>query len=253
MSQRQSPAATARVDEALLREVAARILTVARPDRVILFGSAAIGEMTRESDIDLLILESDPGEPREAALRIRSTLGGLGVPFDVIVLSTERFEETKDVIGGIAYPAHKYGRIIYEVACTGQARVRKEAREGHSFNLTRSRSPASRPRPGQRRRTTAIRPSSSPAPVSRGPCATTPRWFDDVWRARQGSRKTTASTAGARPPRASPVGSRSYRRSTPAATPAGSSCTQPRSSSLRSRGHSSSRVLPSYRRPFFIT
>jgi hypothetical protein len=31
-------------------------------------------------------------------------------------VSTARFEETKDVIGGIAYPAHKYGRVTYEAA-----------------------------------------------------------------------------------------------------------------------------------------
>jgi hypothetical protein len=31
-------------------------------------------------------------------------------------MSSERFEATKDVIGGIAYPAHKYGRILYQAA-----------------------------------------------------------------------------------------------------------------------------------------
>jgi len=116
MNETRLPDTKAHVDEALLREIVGRILTVARPDRVILFGSAATGQMNWDSDIDLLVVESHPGEPREAALRIRGALGGLGVPFDVIVMSTERFEETKDVIGGIAYPARKYGRVIYEVA-----------------------------------------------------------------------------------------------------------------------------------------
>jgi len=39
---------------------------------------------------------------------------GLGYPFDIIVMAVERFEESKDVIGGIAYPANKYGKVIYE-------------------------------------------------------------------------------------------------------------------------------------------
>jgi len=34
----------------------------------------------------------------------------------VIVIASERFEETKDVIGGIAFPAHRYGRVLYEAA-----------------------------------------------------------------------------------------------------------------------------------------
>jgi hypothetical protein len=43
-------------------------------------------------------------------------LCGLGYPFDVIVISTEWFEESKGVIGGIAYPANKYGKVTYEAA-----------------------------------------------------------------------------------------------------------------------------------------
>jgi hypothetical protein len=31
-------------------------------------------------------------------------------------MATARFEERKSVIGGIAYPANKYGKVIYETA-----------------------------------------------------------------------------------------------------------------------------------------
>lgn len=41
---------------------------------------------------------------------------GLGYPFDIIVMTVERFEESKDIIGGIAYPANKYGKVIYDEA-----------------------------------------------------------------------------------------------------------------------------------------
>jgi hypothetical protein len=33
-----------------------------------------------------------------------------------MVMATERFEKTKEIIGGLAYPANKYGRVIYEAA-----------------------------------------------------------------------------------------------------------------------------------------
>ncbi|MDY7011932.1 MAG: nucleotidyltransferase domain-containing protein [Planctomycetota bacterium] len=104
------------IDETIIQEIVQRILSVAQPDRIILFGSAATGEMTRDSDIDLLIVETDPGNTRNESVRLREQLGGLGYPFDVIVISTEWFEESKGVIGGIAYPANKYGRVIYEAA-----------------------------------------------------------------------------------------------------------------------------------------
>jgi predicted nucleotidyltransferase len=45
------------VEETLLDEVVRRVLTVARPDRIILFGSAATGQMTEDSGLDLLVVE----------------------------------------------------------------------------------------------------------------------------------------------------------------------------------------------------
>ena len=104
------------IEPSLVEEIVRRVRSVARPTRIILFGSAATGPMTRDSDIDLLVIEEAPGDRGDESMRIRSALGGINRPFDVIVMATERFEETKDVIGGIAYPANKYGKVIYESA-----------------------------------------------------------------------------------------------------------------------------------------
>jgi uncharacterized protein len=102
------------VDEPLLNEVVQRVLVVARPDRIILFGSAATGQMTKDRDIELLVVEPEPANTRDRSVKIRRALGDVQYPVDVIVMSSERFEETKDIIGGIAYPAHKYGRVLNE-------------------------------------------------------------------------------------------------------------------------------------------
>lgn len=100
----------------LFKKVVERILAVARPDRIILFGSAATGSVMRDSDLDLLVLERGLGNQRQESARLREALGDLGVPVDVFAMDSERFEETKGVIGGLAYPANKYGRVIYEAA-----------------------------------------------------------------------------------------------------------------------------------------
>jgi hypothetical protein len=44
---------------------------------------------------------------------LRDAIGSMGLPFDVIVMRTERFEATKGLIGGLAFPANKYGRVLY--------------------------------------------------------------------------------------------------------------------------------------------
>ena len=104
------------LDDSLIQEIVRRLLRVARPERIILFGSAATGRMTSDSDIDLLVIETEPANTRDESVKLRRALGEVGYPVDVIVISTERFEETKNIIGGIAYPAHKYGRVLYEAA-----------------------------------------------------------------------------------------------------------------------------------------
>jgi uncharacterized protein len=104
------------LDETLVDEIVHRVLSVARPDRIILFGSTATGRMTKDSDIDPLVIEPSPANTRERSVEIRDAVGNIGYPVDVIVMRTERFERTKQVIGGIAFPANKYGRVIYAVA-----------------------------------------------------------------------------------------------------------------------------------------
>ena len=89
---------------------------MAKPDKIILFGSAATGQMTRDSDIDLLIVEPEILDRQAEYVRIDQALWDIKYPFDILFIATRWFEHSKDVIGGIAYPANKYGKVIYEAA-----------------------------------------------------------------------------------------------------------------------------------------
>lgn len=102
------------IDERLINEIVNRICSTANPKRIVLFGSAATGTMTFDSDLDLLVVEDDFKNHREENLRLRKALHGIGIPVDIFAMTSERFDETKDVIGGLAYPANKYGKVIYE-------------------------------------------------------------------------------------------------------------------------------------------
>jgi predicted nucleotidyltransferase len=107
------------ITENLVQEIVRRIVSVTQPRRIILFGSASTSQMTKDSDIDLLVVDGSDRDAREERLRIRRALHDLNHSFDVFVLNPERFEETKNVIGGVAYPAHRYGRVLYEVSGGG--------------------------------------------------------------------------------------------------------------------------------------
>jgi predicted nucleotidyltransferase len=104
------------VTDDLIAEIVRRLLDAqggSKIVKIILFGSAATGAMTRDSDIDLLVLERSPGDARRESVRLRAALRGMGFPFDVIVMDEAYFERTKRFVGGLAHPANKYGRAVY--------------------------------------------------------------------------------------------------------------------------------------------
>jgi len=68
------------------------------------------GTARQDSDYDILVIEGHPEFKRDEAIRLRRALEHL--PVDVRVMGEEEFEETKDVIGGLAFPARKYGKDL---------------------------------------------------------------------------------------------------------------------------------------------
>ena len=66
--------ATSRIDEALIEEIVRRVLSLARPDKIVLFGSVVAGRMTPDSDRDLLVVEARPIPSRRRAERLRHCL-----------------------------------------------------------------------------------------------------------------------------------------------------------------------------------
>jgi predicted nucleotidyltransferase len=89
-----------------------RIVEAVAPEKIILFGSAARGEMGPDSDLDLLIVKECENQ-RETARAIRRRLIGLGKPIDVVITTSEAVEEQKDIPGMIVRAALREGRVLY--------------------------------------------------------------------------------------------------------------------------------------------
>jgi predicted nucleotidyltransferase len=97
-----------------LQEVTRRIVHVAKPSRLLLFGSAATGRMTENSDLDILVIVPGPVHRRQMAQEIYRSLRGVGVPVDVVVATEEDLQKYGQRSGTILKPALQEGRIIYE-------------------------------------------------------------------------------------------------------------------------------------------
>ena len=96
----------------LLKEIIARIVRVAQPERIILFGSCARGTRTAGSDVDLLVVKSTPHR-RKLAIAIYRELAGVGCPVDVIVVTPEDVEKYRKVPYLVIEPALREGKVIY--------------------------------------------------------------------------------------------------------------------------------------------
>jgi len=98
----------------VLDEIVRRIVKIADPDKIILFGSAARGEMGRHSDVDLLVVKSGCVHRRKLAQEIYKSLLGVGLPVDVVVVTPEDIERYRDAIGLVIEPAVREGKVVYD-------------------------------------------------------------------------------------------------------------------------------------------
>ncbi|MBA2670202.1 MAG: nucleotidyltransferase domain-containing protein [Gemmatimonadetes bacterium] len=98
---------------AMLDEIVRRVVEIAQPERIILFGSAARGEMGPHSDVDLLVVKAGEYRKRELGWRIRQSLRGLELAFDVLLATPEELERYRDAWMLVYGPALREGRELY--------------------------------------------------------------------------------------------------------------------------------------------
>lgn len=103
------------LDQKILDDIVHRIVEVAHPDKIILFGSAARGEMGVHSDVDLLIIKGGV-DALDLMAAIYRNLHGVGAAVDAIVVRPEDVERFKDSHALVIKPALKEGKVIYDAA-----------------------------------------------------------------------------------------------------------------------------------------
>jgi uncharacterized protein len=103
------------VDQKTLNDIIRRVVEVAHPEKIILFGSAARGEMGPNSDVDLLIIKSGT-DTLDLMGQIYMNLRGVGAAVDAIVVTPEDVERFKDSHALVIKPALREGEVVYESA-----------------------------------------------------------------------------------------------------------------------------------------
>ena len=87
--------------EELLEEIKTAIKGLYADCKIILFGSFARGEQTKDSDLDLCVLVPELTDRRsemavDVMLAIRRKLGKFSVPYELLLFTFDEFEEDKE-------------------------------------------------------------------------------------------------------------------------------------------------------------
>ncbi|HYV38274.1 MAG TPA: nucleotidyltransferase domain-containing protein [Gemmataceae bacterium] len=105
---------TSRPDKKIVTDIVRRIVEAAQPQKVILFGSAARGEMGPNSDYDFLVIKAGKFNHWRLLTKIQDGLSGKGASVDVVVASTADIERYGDSPYLVFYPALREGKVVYD-------------------------------------------------------------------------------------------------------------------------------------------
>lgn len=102
-----------RPDPEKLKELVRRIVDAVNPLRIILFGSAVRGEMTRDSDVDVLVVMPKGTHRLDTMGFLHTKLIGLGLAVDFIVATPCDLERHRETVGYIYKTVRNKGQDLY--------------------------------------------------------------------------------------------------------------------------------------------
>ena len=105
-----------KVPRAILRDIVNRVVKAAQPEKIVLFGSAARGEMGPNSDLDTLVVVPNDKDCYEVTTLLIRSLRGLHCPTDIVVVRQADVEQYGDNPYLIIHTALTEGQELYRAA-----------------------------------------------------------------------------------------------------------------------------------------
>jgi len=102
------------ISEEIIKKAVDRLVEVARPQKIYLFGSYARGDAREQSDLDFLVVEKAVNSRRKEMVRLHDAIRPMRIPVDILVISESAFAEWADVQGTVIHKAKNEGRLYYE-------------------------------------------------------------------------------------------------------------------------------------------
>jgi predicted nucleotidyltransferase len=102
-----------KLDPEVLKYIVDSVVELAHPEKIILFGSAARGQMGPNSDVVLLVIKSGHFHRGRLIDKIYMGLDDADEPVDIVIATPEEVERYGDCPYFVIYPALREGKVVY--------------------------------------------------------------------------------------------------------------------------------------------
>jgi len=97
-----------------INDIINRIAKKFNPDKIILFGSYAMGNATNSSDLDLLVIQDTDLPYHKRSFDIHKALIGSMIPMDILVYTQDEFDKERKEQSSFINSAIKTSKVVYE-------------------------------------------------------------------------------------------------------------------------------------------
>ncbi|OGC13988.1 hypothetical protein A2246_00145 [candidate division WOR-1 bacterium RIFOXYA2_FULL_37_7] len=99
------------IDENKIKEIKEKIANAVLPDKIILFGSYALGTQTIDSDIDLVVIANEKGSQHQKNIKVKRLFPGRDFSLDVFVFTSDEEKKYGMIRGTILNTAITTGKV----------------------------------------------------------------------------------------------------------------------------------------------
>jgi uncharacterized protein len=101
-------------DPTIVAGIVARIVKAADPEKIVLFGSAARGEMGPNSDYDFLVIKRGKFNYWQVLSNIYRSMRGKGAAADIVLVHSADVERYRDAHCTVLGPALQEGMVVFD-------------------------------------------------------------------------------------------------------------------------------------------
>lgn len=98
----------------IIEKIKDRVIEGINPEMIVLFGSCAKGTLTKESDIDLMVVKDSKLRRDERDTEIRKFLKDIVFPMDIFVYTRSEVDQYRKLPSSFISKILGTGKVLYE-------------------------------------------------------------------------------------------------------------------------------------------